>query len=351
MASTETARLERETEETRAEVERTLFELRARMSPGQLLDQASDYFRHSSGRAFLGNLRDQVVGNPLPVTLIGAGIAWLALSGTIGRRRDGNGRRQGNGRAWNERDWGETAARAGELAENGDEPGAAERARQAAEGWAEDAREAASDAGDAIVRARQAAEGWAEGVRTAASDAGDTLRDAAGELRDQASNMYDGTVRGSRRMAGKAADYGRAARHAVEPNGALMNFCREQPMLVAGLGIAVGAALGALLPTSRPERRIMGEASQDMRERATQAAAEGLRAATSGGESDGSDRSDGERTGNEADPAANDIDLGVDRASQRPHTENEPQGAAPYAEAPEAGAASAPGTTDARQPG
>src|SRR5512134_1464840 len=84
--ATETERLERETEQTRAQLEQTLGELRARMSPGQLMDQASDYFRNGSGRAYLHNLRDEVVHNPVPIALIGAGIAWLALSGAIGRR-------------------------------------------------------------------------------------------------------------------------------------------------------------------------------------------------------------------------------------------------------------------------
>lgn len=331
MATTETARLERETEETRAEVERTLFELRARMSPGQLLDQAGDYFRNSGGRAFLGNLRNQVVENPLPVTLIGAGIAWLAFSGTVGRRWNGNGRRPGNGHTWNERDWGETAMRAGELAGDEQEPGAVERARQAAEDWTEGARTAASDAGDAIVRARQAAEGWADDARAAASDAGDTVRTRAGEVGGAASDMYDQAVRGGQRMAGKAADYGRAARHAVEPNGALMNFCREQPMLVAGLGIAVGAALGALLPASRPERRIMGEASRDLRGQMHGVASDSLRSAAD---------ADGDPRDQRPEQAAEDVDRGVDETGRRPNIEGEPQSAAPYAEAAEAGAAS-----------
>ena len=56
--ATETERLEREAEHTRAELEQTLGELRARMSPGQLLDQAGDYFRNSGGRAYLHNLRE-----------------------------------------------------------------------------------------------------------------------------------------------------------------------------------------------------------------------------------------------------------------------------------------------------
>src|SRR5512145_2218073 len=89
MAMRETARLERETEETRARLEQTLGELRARMSPGHLIDQATDYFRNNSGREYLHNLREEVVRNPVPIALIGAGIAWLAISGTIGRRHNG----------------------------------------------------------------------------------------------------------------------------------------------------------------------------------------------------------------------------------------------------------------------
>ena len=138
-------------------------------------------------------------------------------------------------------------------------------------------------------------------------------------------------------MASKAADYARAARHAVEPNGALMNFCREQPMLVAGLGIAFGAALGAMLPTTRPERRIMGEASRDMRDElgseVREVANDTLRTAAQAG-------SEARHRGSaNPDRAAADVDRGVEQASAHPNIENEPQRAAPYAEAAEAGAA------------
>jgi ElaB/YqjD/DUF883 family membrane-anchored ribosome-binding protein len=369
MATTETARLERETEQTRAQLESTLFELRARMSPGTLMDQATDYLRSSSGRMFVTNLRDQVVENPVPVTLIGAGIAWLALSGALSRRSNGDGR------ADMERDWDRTGATAYGMAHNGGRRSAAQRARDAAEGWAEDARETASGAGEAMRegmddlreragtmydetmgRARQRTEDWAEDAREAASQAGgavregvDAIRERAGEVRERAAGMYDETVGRARHMAHKAADYGRAARHAVQSDGALMTFCREQPMLVAGIGIAVGAALGALIPASRTETRVMGEASREMRERATQAAAETLRAATNGGDrNDGSNRGDGDRAGSQADRAAYEVERGVEQANRRPNTETEPQ-SAPYAEAAEADTASAP-TTETRQP-
>ena len=308
MAITQTARLERETEETRAQLEHTLEELRARMRPGQLLDQATDYLRNSSGRAFLGNLRDEVVRNPVPVTLIGAGIAWLAISGSMGSRS------RGNGHSGMVRDWGETAGTTDDLAHGGRgsdrEPGAMRRVRQAAEGWVDDARDAMSEAGDSV-------------------------REGVDEMRERAGTMYDETVGEARRAASKAVEFGRAARNAVQPDGAVMNFCREQPMLVAGLGIAVGAALGAMLPASRAESRIMGEASRDVQERVRDAAAQGLRSvAEAGEENDDTTRARQSRS----EGAAADVDRGVQRGSGRSNVEAEPQDAPPYAEAAEAGA-------------
>lgn len=344
MAITETARLERETEQTRAQLESTLFELRARMSPGSLVDQATGYLRSSGGRAFVRNLRDQVVENPVPVTLIGAGIAWLAIAGAIGRRSNGNGH------ADMARDWGETGTAYAMAHDGSRRRGTAARARQAAEGWVDEAQQAASGAGEAVREGmddlRERAGTIYDEARSTASDAGDTLRQRAGEMRDRAVDMYDEAVGGTRRMARKAADYGRAARHAVQPDGALMNFCREQPMLVAGLGIAVGAALGALIPTSRAETRVMGDASRAVQDRAREAAAEGLRAAADGGgETDA--HADDQRA---SDRAVAEVDQGVEQGSRRPNVENEPQSAPPYAEAGEMGAASGPRETETRQP-
>lgn len=387
MATTETARLERETEETRAQLEQTLGELRARMSPGQLLDQAGDYFRNNSGRAFLGNLRDEVVHNPVPVALIGAGIAWLALSGTMARRH--------NGHANAGRDWGTTAGIADDLAHGGREPSAMRRARETAEGWAGEARDAMSSARDsaselseragtaydeAVGTARQTAEEWKEGARSAAQDARDTLREGAegvreraAHMRDRAADMYDQTAGGVRRAARTAAHYGRAARDAVQPDGALVSFFREQPLLLAGIGVAFGAALAAMIPASRTERQVMGEASRTVQDRVREAASGTLRAAMGGeraeGEAEqpvggGDERRYGESwqreswqgaaargdaaqsqpptreswSGDTYREAAADLERGMQQGDRASNIENEPQ-SAPYAEKAEAGAA------------
>jgi hypothetical protein len=79
--------LERETEQTRSQLANTLDELRACMTPGQVVNQIADYARDGVGAAFVSNLRHQAVNNPMPIVLIGAGIAWLML----GSRMQSNG--------------------------------------------------------------------------------------------------------------------------------------------------------------------------------------------------------------------------------------------------------------------
>ena len=77
---TSSAQLEREAEATRGQVAGTLNELRERITPGQLMDQAADYAKASGGGDFVRNLGRQMADNPLPVCLIGAGMAWLMLA-------------------------------------------------------------------------------------------------------------------------------------------------------------------------------------------------------------------------------------------------------------------------------
>src|SRR2546423_13252177 len=72
--------LEREAERARAQVADTLDELRNRISPGQVVDEFVDYARERGIGDFTRNLGNDVRANPLPVALIGAGIAWLMMA-------------------------------------------------------------------------------------------------------------------------------------------------------------------------------------------------------------------------------------------------------------------------------
>ena len=83
-------RLEREAEAARAELAASLDELRARLTPGQVLDQLVGQARNRAPGQFIGNLGHQVRDNPIPATLMGAALVWLML-GT--RRSHGDGQR------------------------------------------------------------------------------------------------------------------------------------------------------------------------------------------------------------------------------------------------------------------
>jgi hypothetical protein len=76
----QSARLEREVEQTRWQLSGTLEELRGRMTPGRVVDQVIDYTRDSPAGDFFSNLGREVRENPLPLVVIGVGIAWLLLA-------------------------------------------------------------------------------------------------------------------------------------------------------------------------------------------------------------------------------------------------------------------------------
>ena len=68
--------LEREAEIARSNLAADLDELRHRMTPGQIVDGVADYARDTPVAEFARNMMRDLRENPLPLLLIGAGIAW-----------------------------------------------------------------------------------------------------------------------------------------------------------------------------------------------------------------------------------------------------------------------------------
>lgn len=79
----------------------------------------------------------------------------------------------------------------------------------------------------------------------------DTLDDTAGEKREKAAEMGD-------RMHDMSAHMQESAQNVRQ---SLVHFYRDQPLIAGSLGIAIGAALGALLPPTGIEDDMLGEAS------------------------------------------------------------------------------------------
>jgi len=70
-----------EIDHTRHEMDRTLSAIEHRLTPGQLMDQGLDYLRHSGANEFVQNLGGTAKQNPVPLALVGVGLAWLMALG------------------------------------------------------------------------------------------------------------------------------------------------------------------------------------------------------------------------------------------------------------------------------
>ena len=74
--------LEREAETARTNLAADLDELRHRITPGQIADEVVDYARDTPVAEFARNLMRDLRENPLPLLLIGAGVAWSIFNST-----------------------------------------------------------------------------------------------------------------------------------------------------------------------------------------------------------------------------------------------------------------------------
>jgi hypothetical protein len=80
---TQSEQLERKAHQVRT---RLTEELCAGMTPSQVVDQLADYARGSPAAEFFRNLAREIRENPLPLTLIGAGLAWLIIASSQSSR-------------------------------------------------------------------------------------------------------------------------------------------------------------------------------------------------------------------------------------------------------------------------
>ena len=76
--------IERDLQRTRAELSGTLEAIQSKLTPGQMMDQALQYARSSLPADFGRNLNEAVRNNPVPVALVGIGLAWMMISGRQG---------------------------------------------------------------------------------------------------------------------------------------------------------------------------------------------------------------------------------------------------------------------------
>lgn len=236
--------IERDVERSRARLVGTAEELKQRVSPGNVADQAMEWLKGSGGTQFMSNLGATLRDNPMPVLLIAGGIAWLAIGG----RSETRGWSETGGRRWR-------GAYGGEDLDDG--PSLSERAGGMA-----------SSVGETAGSAWQSAK---ETVRSATESVTSAAQGAAGAVTGAASRAGEAVGATGRRAAYRASHVGDTAE---EYGRDMMEAFQRQPLLFGALGLAVGATLGALFPTTEAENRLMGETRDQVADRVSDMAEE-----------------------------------------------------------------------------
>lgn len=266
-----TEQIEDDIARKRAEVSSTIDAIQEKLTPGQMMDQAIHYLRDSGAGDFGANLGRQVRDNPLPVALIGVGVAWLAMGGRA--RTDDS--------PWSDADsprYGRTSTRhpadeaeappwatyRGEGRDDGargdlDEPGLGERVAQAGSSAGERVRDTVSGTAS---RVKETVSDAARRARDLASGAGERLGGLREDMRARAGSLRGTTRTGVDRVRARTT-----------------RMIDEQPLVLGAIGVAIGAAIGAALPATRREDEMMGDTRDGPLEGAGDVAG---RAATSG---------------------------------------------------------------------
>jgi len=239
-----TRQLEKQVDRTRGSIEETLAELRERLSPPSLVEEALGYAKENGGADFVRNLGRQVADNPLPVALMGAGLAWLMVA----QNRSANGAGSTGAARLN------GSAKRTEAMSNYDDTGRSSmRESSDTSGMTDKAKEMLSKASDTM------------------GDMRDRASDMVGRARESTSGAYDKVSGSVSRSVSSAVD---TVSSVVPSPRSITTFLQEEPMVLAGVGVALGAIIGALLPTTELEERYIGPTAEQLKEQAKSMARE-----------------------------------------------------------------------------
>ena len=276
--SMETDRLEADVEQSRHRLNDTLSELGSKLSPGQMLDEGLGLLRGQAGQ-FAGRLGRQVRDNPLPVLLVGAGVAWLVVSSrqNAAHRQERDSEdlyHQRRYRSIEEARWA-TPRMPSETDEAYEER--VHSAYTQALGLKQLAGEAAHEFKERVKRT-------VEGIQYAATRTGSRISrtfkgtgrrigGAYSSTRDKLGTAYTGSreklgafaTSSKERLGTLASD----AKHFTEEQATHLRETAEQaryraerfyddtPLAAGAIALAVGALVGSLTPLSSPERRTL----------------------------------------------------------------------------------------------
>jgi hypothetical protein len=270
----QTAQIEREIEQDRRRIEAKIGAIQEKLSPGQLIDEAIAYAKGHGGAEFVSNLKNSAVANPIPVALLGIGLAWLMakpaiavntteadrasrveyplapITGEVRRSRsavlEGDKRyshfQDASGKSFRALA-DETGRRAGHFIDD---------AGNTFRGFADASGKQIDRIIDETGNALDAASGWAERAWATITDAvagtGASMSKGGSTLSRTASSSMNAVHTQSARFSDM-----------------VQTTFRDQPLVGGALAFAFGAAIGATLPKTEQEDALIGETASSVK--------------------------------------------------------------------------------------
>ncbi|HEY8607854.1 MAG TPA: DUF3618 domain-containing protein [Noviherbaspirillum sp.] len=262
--------IESDIERTRADFSSTIEAIQHKLSPSEMMDNAVDYALSTTPGAFSVNLINSVRDNPIPVALIGVGIAWLMAAGRKEPAYPAGYYRRGRRSAYySDLDTPYEDEFAAEYPTSADagtsSDGMMQRMASRTGDTARGLKEKASQAGQRLSSSASSVTGR---VQQAGQSARSRLQETTQSAR---SRLQETTQSAQARMSEMSR---RSQMHYSRAKQQVGQFADEQPLMIGAIGIAVGAALGALLPRTRREDELLGDTRDELLERAKEAARE-----------------------------------------------------------------------------
>lgn len=254
------AEIERDIEDERSALSRTLDEIQDRLSFESLTGEFADRIRENGSEIGRGLVRG-VKENPIPLALTAVGLTWLIIS-----QRSGSDDDDPYGRAALT----PSSARVGVSSATG--PGSS---ASPASPVYDASGKPVSDSGSRWDRAtgetrERAQEMRQEAARGMSRASGAVRRRAqsayasAAELRERITHGTDEMSASARKrvIAARTRAYEaqlRAEKYMAQGRAKATHFYEDQPLVVGALALAVGAAIGGLLPRTDREDEVFGE--------------------------------------------------------------------------------------------
>ena len=250
--------IERDIDATRADMRATLEALERRFSFERLVDMTVGRIRERGGE-FAGNLTDAAAQNPMPLLLTSIGLGWMMLTSRRGSRSNSG------------------SYYSGDYDEGG--TGALREGARSLRERAGSIRDRASHAADKVHGAMDSTRETMHGAMGSMRSAMDSTRESVGNAMDSTRDTWRHAAESSRHTLEQTTESlrsgaSRAAEVTREQAERVNRLLHEQPLMLGALGLAAGAIIGALLPTTEHEGRMLG----DMRNKAVKEVAQKSRA-------------------------------------------------------------------------